>query len=72
MRRGAHIIAMTEIIIERWKGRDGRVEFLWSIWRDGKRHAMGQPLDSADAAEAAARDACRRAMRLEPDRVTRL
>ncbi len=63
---------MIEVIIERWKQRDGHVDFLWSVWRDGKRQAMGQPLSSPEAAEAAALEVCQRVLQSAPDRVTRL
>jgi hypothetical protein len=63
---------MIEIIIERWSQRDGRTDYLWSIWRDGKRTAMGEPHKSAEAAEAEAREACRRSLQEAPDRITRL
>jgi hypothetical protein len=63
---------MIEVIIERWKQRDGHVDFLWSVWSDGKRQAMGQPLPSAEAAETAALEVCRRVLQAAPDRVTRL
>jgi hypothetical protein len=63
---------MIEIVIERWKQRDGQVDFLWSIWRDGKRQTMGQAFETAEAAEAAALEVCRQALRCAPDRVTRL
>jgi hypothetical protein len=63
---------MIEVIIERWIQRDGRTDFLWSIWQDGKRAAMSQPLRTAEEAEAEARELCRRALKCEPDRITRL
>lgn len=63
---------MIEVIIERWTQRDGRTDFLWSIWQDGKRSAMGEPLKSAEEAEAQALEVCRRALKRAPDRVTKL
>jgi hypothetical protein len=63
---------MIEVIIERWTQRDGTTEYLWSIWREGERAAMGEPRQSADAAESEALDSCRRSLRQEPDRITRL
>jgi hypothetical protein len=63
---------MIEIIIERWTQRDGRTHFMWSLWQDSKRAAMSEPHQSADDAETAALAACRRALKREPDRVTRL
>jgi len=63
---------MIEVIVERWNQRDGGVDFMWSLWQDGKRAAMSQPHKSAEAAEAEALDTCRRILKREPDRVTRL
>ncbi|HLI13443.1 MAG TPA: hypothetical protein VKY65_17770 [Alphaproteobacteria bacterium] len=63
---------MLEVIIERWIQRDGRTDFMWSLWQDGKRAAMSQPLRSAEEAEAQALDICRRSLKREPDRITRL
>lgn len=63
---------MIEIIIERWTQRDGRTDFMWSLWQGGKRAAIGQPTDSAEEAEALALDACRRVLGRDPDRITRL
>ncbi len=62
---------MVEIIVERWSHRDGHVDFLWSVWRDGHRVEMGGPLADAVAAEDGARKYCRQAG-LKVDRVTRL
>ena len=61
-----------EVIIERWTQRDGSTDYLWSIWRDGKRAAMGEPCDSAAAAETEALEVCRRSLGQVPDRITRL
>ncbi|MFI4988485.1 MAG: hypothetical protein ACHQF3_13690 [Alphaproteobacteria bacterium] len=63
---------MIEVIIERWTQRDGHTDFLWSIWQDGKRTAMGDPLASGETAETQALAACRRTFKREPDRVTKL
>ena len=63
---------MIEIIIERWKQRDGRTDFLWSLWRDGKRVTMGQPKSSAAQAEGDALESCKTMLKQPPDRVTRL
>ncbi len=62
---------MVEIIVERWSHRDRHVDFLWSVWKDGRRVEMGGPLADAAAAEEGARKYCREAG-LEVDRVTRL
>jgi hypothetical protein len=63
---------MIEVIIERWTQRDGRTDFLWSIWHNGKRAAMSEPLGSSDEAERAALETCRRLLKRDPDRVTKL
>jgi hypothetical protein len=65
-------MAMTEVMIERWTNRSGGEDFLWSVWRDGNRLHMGGPHQSAEAAEAEARDFCAKGLRAVPDRVTRL
>ena len=63
---------MIEVIIERWIQRDGHTDFTWSIWQNGKRAAMGQAKCTAEVAEAEALELCRRALKREPDRITRL
>ncbi|HXQ68387.1 MAG TPA: hypothetical protein VN980_17595 [Alphaproteobacteria bacterium] len=63
---------MIEVIIERWTQRDGHTDFMWSIWHHGKRAAMGDPVATSAEAEAQALEACRRAFRREPDRITKL
>lgn len=63
---------MTEVMIERWTNRDGGVDFLWSVWRDGSRVHMGGPFPTAEAAEAAAREFCTDRLGTEPDLVSRL
>ena len=63
---------MIEVIIERWIQRDGHTDFMWSIWHDGKRAAMSDPLESAAAAESQALAACRQSFERDPDRITRL
>jgi hypothetical protein len=60
-----------EVIIERWSGPDGTA-FHWSLWRDGKRVAMGPAYGSAEGAEAAATAACIQEFGVRPDRVTTL
>jgi hypothetical protein len=62
---------MIEIVIERWSGSDGTT-FRWSLWRDGKRIAMGPEQATADAAEAAATAACLLEFGMRPSRVTHL
>ena len=63
--------ARVEVMIERWTIA-GATDYRWSVWRDGKRLAMGGPHPSFEASEADARAACRKALGREPDRVTRL
>jgi len=61
-----------EIMIEKWSNRDGSDDFLWSLWDGGKRVSMGGHFESAEAAEAAARQFCRQRLGADPDRITRL
>jgi hypothetical protein len=63
---------MVELIIERWSSFDGSVDYRWSVWHDGKRVQMGGPHTTADASEADALGFCNKALRVQPDRVTRL
>ena len=63
---------MLEIIIERWSNPNGREDFLWSVWQDGKRIEIGGPYPTASAAGTEARDFCGRRLGGEPDRVTHL
>ena len=64
---------MIEIIIERWTNADGATDFRWSVWRDGHRIQMGPNVhSSAEAGEREAREFCRRGLRCEPDKLTRL
>lgn len=62
---------MIELIVERWSGPAG-TSFRWSLWRDGKRVAMGPDYRTADAAEAAATAACIQEFGMRPDRVSAL
>lgn len=63
---------MMELVIERWSGPDG-TRFRWSLWRDGKRAAMGPSAHAtAAAAEAAATAACIQEFGTRPDRVSAL
>lgn len=62
---------MIELMVERWSGPDG-TSFRWSLWRDGKRVAMGPAYTNAEAAEAAATAACIQEFGMRPDRVTAL
>lgn len=63
---------MIEIMIERWTGRDGRTDYLWSLWQEGDRVQIGNKHDSSDDAEKEAIAFCRRALGADPDEVTRL
>ena len=63
---------MIELIVERWSYPDGRTEFFWSLWQDGTRVQFSDRHDSAESAEAEARDFCRRALGAAPDKVTHL
>ena len=63
---------MLEIIVERWSSASGREDFLWSVWRDGKRIEMGGPHEDADSAEAEARAVFRARHDGAIDRVSRL
>lgn len=63
---------MVELIIECWRNPDGSSHFLWSVWRDGRRVEMGQPVANADAAERAGGQWCWRVLKAPPDRTTRL
>ena len=57
-------------MIERWSQRDGRVDWLWSIWEDGARMHMGGAHTDAAAAETEARSVCRRETGRDPDEIT--
>lgn len=63
---------MVDVMIERWSAPGGKTDFLWSVWRDGKRVHMGGTCPSADDAETDARLYCRQRLGQEPDAVTRL
>ncbi len=60
---------MLEVMIECWDNADGSVDYLWSVWRSGRRVQMGGSFDSAEAAESDARVFCRNALGEEPQRV---
>ncbi len=66
------IRAMIEIIIERWANLDRSVEYLWSVWQEGRRVRMGGPHAAPEPSEAEAHRFCRDALEREADRVTRL
>ena len=63
---------MMELIIEQWKNLDGSNQFLWSVWRDGKRIGMSRPQSKSEDAEQQGMDWCLKSTGLRPDRVTRL
>ena len=49
---------MMELIIEQWKNLDGSSQFLWSVWRDGKRIGMSRPQSKCEDAEQQGLDWC--------------
>lgn len=63
---------MIELIIERWSYPDGRTEFFWSVWQEGKRLQFSGRHESDDMAEAEALEFCRINLGASPDRITRL
>jgi hypothetical protein len=72
MSAGPTMHGRLEIIVERWTAGDGNTDFLWSLWRDGKRLTMGGSHPTAEAAEAEARAFCAERLGRAPDRITRL
>jgi len=63
---------MLELMIEEWKNPDRTPSYLWSLWSEGKRIAMGRGSASAAAAQSEGEAACRQAAGRAPDRITRL
>lgn len=63
---------MIELIIERWRNLDGSEDFLWSVWREGKRVEMSGRLASAATAESEGRVWCEKTLARAPDRITQL
>lgn len=63
---------MVELIIEHWRNLDGSNQYLWSLWRDGKRVGVSRPTETQDGAEQQGMDWCLRSTGGGPDRVTRL
>ncbi len=63
---------MIRIVIERWQHLDGTTQHLWSVWRDGKRIAMGRPRATAEEAEGEAQAACQKSLGRAADAVERL
>ncbi len=63
---------MVELIIEHWKNLDGSSQYLWSVWRDGKRLGVSRPIAAPDDAEQEGLAWCRKSTGATPDRVTRL
>jgi hypothetical protein len=65
-------LKMLELMIEHWRNLDGSNQYLWSVWRDGKRVIMSRPTANAHDAEQQGLDWCVRSTGGQPDRVTRL
>jgi hypothetical protein len=65
-------LGMIELIIEHWKNLDGSSQYLWSVWRDGKRLGVSRPTASPQDAEEQGLDWCQKSIGGQPDRVTRL
>jgi len=63
---------MVELIIEHWRNLDGSSQYLWSVWRDGKRIAMSRPNATQHDAEQKGLDWCRQKTGGQPDRITKL
>ncbi len=63
---------MLELIVERWTGRDGKTDYLWSLWHDGRRVRMGGPHQDAADSEKEALEICDAQLHMAPDRITRL
>ncbi len=63
---------MLEVVIERWRGPTGRVDYRWSLWRDGRRVHMGGPFAEPAACIAEGQAQCREAFGRSADRVTEL
>ena len=63
---------MVELIIEHWRNLDGSNQYLWSLWRDGKRVGVSRPTETQDGAEQQGMAWCLRSTGVQPDRVTRL
>jgi hypothetical protein len=71
-RRKGERLDMIELIIEHWKNLDGSSQYLWSVWRDGKRLGVSRPTALSEEAEQQGLDWCRKSTGGQPDRVTRL
>jgi hypothetical protein len=61
-----------EIVIERWQGLDGKVDYRWSVWSDGRRVRIGGAFTELAACEADAQAFCQRELGRLADRITRL
>ena len=70
--RGGNAKRMVELSIEHWRNLDGSRQYLWSLWRDGKRIGVSRPTETQDGAEQQGMDWCLRSTGVQPDRVTRL
>ena len=63
---------MLELMIEHWHNLDGSDQYLWSVWRDGKRIVMSRPTASSADAEQQGLAWCQRSAGQPPDRLTKL
>ncbi len=62
---------MLEVIIDRWS-KTGRIDYLWSVWRDGRRIHQGEAHQTESVAREAAVAFCRSELDCEPDQITQL
>ena len=69
---GGQVPERLQAIVERWNNADGSVDYLWSVWQDGRRIQMGGRCASAEAAEGEARAFCVNSLGREPQEVRRL
>lgn len=63
---------MLDVMIEEWRNLDGSADYLWSVWRDGRRLHMGGMHPTPEEAEREARGFCAGRLGAAPDSVTRL
>jgi hypothetical protein len=63
---------LVELMIEQWSQPDGSIQYLWSVWQQGKRIGLGEGAPTVDAAEKAGRQWCVETTARPPDRITRL
>ena len=69
--RVAAFLSFIDYRIHVWNA-DGSVDYLWSVWQDGRRIQMGGRCASAEAAEGEARAFCVNSLGREPQEVRRL